>query len=76
MLNDLAVHVYEPFVEWTEQVTKWGATIVSNPEASVIVCDGSPKNGSNKPKILYPTVLERMVSHDWLLPVWICQRPV
>ena len=65
MLNDLAVYVYEPFVEWTEQVTKWGATIVSTPEeASVIVCDAKPKERlPNKPKILYPTVLERMVSH-------------
>jgi uncharacterized protein YjbI with pentapeptide repeats len=65
MLNDLAVFVYEPFAEWTEQVTKWGATIVSTPEeASVIVCDAKPKERlANKPKILYPIVLERMVSH-------------
>ena len=65
MLNDLTVYVYEPFAEWTEQVTKWGATIVSTPEeASVIVCDAKPKERlENKPKILYQTVLKRMVSH-------------
>ena len=65
MLNDLLVFVYEPFAEWTEQITQWGATIVSTPEeASVIVCDAKSKGTlSNKPKILYPTVLKRMVSH-------------
>ena len=65
MLNDLTVFVYEPFAEWTEQVTKWGAAIVSTPEeASVIVCDAKPKERlANKPKILYPTVLQRMSSH-------------
>ena len=65
MLNDLLVFVYEPFAEWTEKVTKWGATIVSTPtEATVVVCDAKPKERlPNKPKILYPTVLERMGSH-------------
>ncbi len=65
MLNDVTVFVYEPFAEWTEQVTKWGATIVSTPEgASVIVCDAKPKERlANKPKILYPVVLARMLSH-------------
>ena len=78
MLNDLAVYVYEPFAEWTEQVTQWGATIVSTPEEAIGDCMmEAQRTVAEQIEDFRSNRIGKDVSRTGqILPVWICQRPL